>query len=57
MTLDQIESGFTLAQLMVINRIQEIGAKQHETDLRGGGRRRNSGRTPEEINKNAWRLL
>uniref|UniRef100_A0A6H1ZHV3 Uncharacterized protein n=1 Tax=viral metagenome TaxID=1070528 RepID=A0A6H1ZHV3_9ZZZZ len=60
MSIDTVEREFNLAQLIMITEIQNITAEHNERQMKKkarGGKRRNRGRTKDEINRTGFNLL
>jgi len=54
MSIDEIEEKFTMSQLFIFVTIQGYEAEKYRKKR---GKVINTGQTPEEINKNAWKYL
>uniref|UniRef100_A0A6M3IVZ0 Uncharacterized protein n=1 Tax=viral metagenome TaxID=1070528 RepID=A0A6M3IVZ0_9ZZZZ len=60
MSIDTVEREFNLAQLIMITEIQNITAEHNERQTKEKarwGKRRNRGRTKDEINRTGFNLL
>ena len=57
MSINDVESKFSFAQIILMSTIQSIQYEQMKIDSGGKGTLLNKGATPQEQNKNAWRYL